>query len=135
MPGYGFPRKRRLTEPAQFKAVFNHAEFKVSNRYFLILARRNQVQHGRLGLVIGKKNLPKAIQRNRIKRLLRNSFRLNQELLKDLDIVILARSNMTSLDNQQIVKIIQDLWRNLVKKSTTNPHNPSDHKQSPSVAE
>lgn len=117
MPGYGFPRKLRLTEPTQFQAVFNRADFKVSNRYFLVLARHNELELGRLGLVIGKKNLPRAVQRNRIKRLLRSSFRQNQGLLVGLDIVILARSNMSSLDNKRIADNIAGLWADLVKKS------------------
>ncbi len=117
MPGYGFPRKLRLTEPSQFKAVFNQAQYKVSNRYFLMLARQNELEFGRTGLVIGKKNLPRAVQRNRIKRLLRNSFRLNQSLLVGLDIVILARSNMSSLDNKLIVENIAGLCADLVRKS------------------
>ena len=125
VPGYSFPRKLRLTEPVQFKAVFNQAKYKVSNRYFLVLAYPNLLEHPRLGLVIGKKNLPLAIQRNRIKRLLRTSFRLNQELLTGLDIVILARSNMTALENQQITEVIQGLWTDLVKKCRSKPHNAS----------
>ena len=128
MPGYGFPRKLRLTEPSQFKAVFNQADIKVSNRFLLILARYNNLERSRLGLVIGKKNLPKAFQRNRIKRLLRNSFRLNQSLLEGLDIVILARSNMSNLDNKQVVENIQSLWLDLVKKSNTKPRNSSNQK-------
>jgi ribonuclease P protein component len=117
VPGYGFPRKLRLTEPVQFKAVFNRAEFKVSNRCFLILARRNELQNGRLGLVISKKNLPTAVQRNRIKRLLRNEFRLNQNLLDGLDIVILARSNMSSINNKTIAENMAGLLSDLVRKS------------------
>ena len=132
MPGYGFPRKLRLTDPAQFTSVFKQAEFKVSNHHFLVLAITNQMQYGRLGVVIGKKKLPKAFQRNRIKRQLRNSFRLNQELLVGLDIVILARSNLSSLSNKQIAEIIRDLWCDLVKKSNANPHNPTDQ-QKPSL--
>ena len=135
MPGYGFPRKLRLTQAAQFKAVFNQADFKVSNRLFLVLARRNKLESSRLGLVIGKKNLPKAYQRNRIKRLLRNSFRLNQDLLEGLDIVILARSNMSNLDNNKVVENIQGLLLDLVKKSRAKPHNPTDQKKPSPVPE
>jgi len=89
------------------------------------LAKPNLLKTPRLGLVIGKKNLPLSIQRNRVKRLLRTSFRLNQELLVGLDIVILARSNMASLENQQITEIIQGLWADLVKKYRAKPHNAS----------
>lgn len=128
MPGYGFPRELRLTEPSQFKAVFNQATIKVSNRYLLILARDNNHEASRLGLVIGKKNIPRAFQRNRIKRLLRNSFRLNQSLLAGLDIVILARSNMSSLDNSQVTEQIQRLLLDLINKSTKRPPSPTVRK-------
>ena len=123
MPGHGFPRELRLTEAAQYKAVFNSANFKVSNRYLLVLARHNRLNHGRLGLVIGKKHLPSSVKRNRLKRLLRNSFRLNQGLLDGLDIVILARSNPYDRDNKQISVDIKQLWSDLLTKSKPKPHN------------
>ncbi len=122
MPGYGFPRKLRLTEAAQFKTVFSKSSWKVSNRYFLILAKENQLEYGRLGLVVGKKILPKATQRNRLKRLLRTGFRLNQDLLVGLDIVILARSNMLGLENAVIMNHFQCLLNDLVKKTGPTLH-------------
>ena len=132
LPVYSFPRKLRLTEAGQFNAVFKKATHKVSNRYFLILARYNQLDRGRLGLVVGKKHLPKAVQRNRVKRLIRTSFRQNQGLLAGLDIVILARSNMNSLDNRELTESIQQLWLDVVNKSksgknrnSTAPVNPT----------
>ena len=121
MPGYGFPRKLRLTEAAQFTAVFKTATRKVSGRYFLILARENQLEHARLGLVVGKKNVPKAIRRNRLKRLLRNSFRLNQDLLAGLDIVILARSDIRGIENRTITENLGRQLGELVNQSTSRP--------------
>ncbi len=122
MPGFSFPRRLRLTDAGQFTEVFSQAQFKVSNRHFLVLARKNRLEHSRIGLVVGKKHLPKAVHRNRIKRLIRTSYRLNQGLLHGLDMVILARSNMNSLDNQQILCELQQLLRDLIKKSDAERH-------------
>ncbi|MBL4819828.1 MAG: ribonuclease P protein component [Gammaproteobacteria bacterium] len=120
MPDYGFPKELRLTRAAEYKAVFSKAKYKVSCRFLLIFAIRNDLPQPRLGVVVGKKNVAKAVQRNRIKRVLRTSYRLNQDLLSGLDIVILARSNLDSLDNQKLAEQIQSLWRDLVKKHTAD---------------
>lgn len=122
--GFRFPRELRLLKAGQFKAVFSNSTYKVSDRDFLVLARRNELDAGRLGLVIGKKHLPKAVQRNRIKRLLRTSFRLHQDLLTGLDIVILARSNMKSLDNRELLENVQKLWTDLARKASSNSRYP-----------
>jgi ribonuclease P protein component len=127
VPGYGFPRKLRLTAPTHFKAVFNKTTAKVSNRYFLILARENQLDHARLGMIVGKKALPEAAQRNRLKRLLRTVFRLNQDLLVGLDIVILARSNISGLQNREITENIQRLLADLMTKSLATTQDPSSY--------
>ena len=117
MPENGFPRKLRLLNASDYRAVFGHAKYKVSCRNLLVFARDNDLANARLGLVIGKRNVSLAVQRNRIKRVLRTSFRLNQKLLTGLDIVILARSELASLDNAILAGRIDTLWRDLVRKS------------------
>ena len=116
MPDYGFPKELRLTRAAEYKAVFSKAKYKVSCRYLLIFAIDNTRAHSRIGVIVGKKNVAKAVQRNRIKRLLRTSFRLNQDLLGSVDIVILARSNLGSLNNNSITGKTLLLWQDLIDK-------------------
>lgn len=116
MPDYGFPKELRLTRAAEYKAVFSKAKYKVSCRYLLIFAIDNALAQSRLGVIVGKKNVAKAVQRNRIKRLLRTSFRLNQDLLGSLDIVILARNNLGSLNNDSITGKTILLWQDLINK-------------------
>ncbi|MEC8429443.1 MAG: ribonuclease P protein component, partial [Pseudomonadota bacterium] len=67
-------------------------------------------------LVIAKKNIRLAVQRNRIKRILRESFRLRQETLIGLDIVVLARRGLDDLDNQQLHQLFHQQWQRLEKK-------------------
>lgn len=119
MSDAGFPKQLRLLKAAEFKAVFGHATFKVSCPYLVIFAQANGRDCGRVGLVIGKKHVPTAVQRNRIKRVLRNTFRLNQKLLHGLDIVILARSGLGSIDNVQLADRVQRLWQDLARKRDT----------------
>lgn len=117
MAEFGFPKTSRLLNAADYKSVFSNAQFKVSCRQFLVLANRNSRPNARLGLVIAKKNVALAVQRNRIKRQLRDTFRQNRELLNELDLVVLARKDADKLDNQELRDTIESLWRDLHSKT------------------
>lgn len=117
MSDFGFSKKLRLLGAADYQPVFKNARYKVSCQYILILAVVSNVSRPRLGLVIAKKNIAKAVERNRVKRIFRESFRHNQRLLLALDIVILARSGLGSLDNEQVHKNIERLWQELINKT------------------
>ncbi|PCI77431.1 MAG: ribonuclease P protein component [SAR86 cluster bacterium] len=113
MAEFGFPKTSRLLNAADYKAVFSNAQFKVSCRHFLVLANCNSRSSARLGLVIAKKNVALAVQRNRIKRQLRSTFRHNRELLDKLDLVVLARKDAHTLDNKELKETIDSLWQDL----------------------
>lgn len=117
MAEFGFPKTSRLLNAADYKAVFSNAQFKVSCRHFLVLAIRNGRSSARLGLVIAKKNVALAVQRNRIKRQLRNTFRHKATLLGNLDLVVLARKDADKLDNAQLKTTIETLWQDLQEKN------------------
>ncbi|RRJ83493.1 ribonuclease P protein component [Aestuariirhabdus litorea] len=113
----GFDRRRRLLKAADYKQVFDGAEFKVSHSHMLILARRSAIDHPRVGLVIAKKNIRLAVTRNRVKRLIRESFRHQQADLGGLDIVVLARKGLGEQENRIISDLLNRLWQKLQKKS------------------
>ena len=110
MNTFEFPRSVRLLSPGDFSQVFNNTEFKASNRYLLILATPNKNDVSRLGFVIAKKHVKHAVQRNRIKRIIRESFRLNQHKMANNDFVILARPGISDLENGEIREMIDGLW-------------------------
>ena len=118
MADFGFPKDSRLLTSSHFKAVFDYAQYKISCRQFLILAIDNEVERGRLGMVIAKKHVSKAIHRNRIKRLIRNSFRNTARNLSGLDIVVLARKNASELDSPLLANKLSVLWGDLQAKAT-----------------
>lgn len=111
-----FPKQDRLLNAADYKAVFSAAEYKVSCRFFLILANKNNCKHSRLGLVIAKKNVAKAVQRNRVKRIVREFFRQHREQLPGLDLVVLARKDIDTLQNSQLSARFAALWKDLNKQ-------------------
>lgn len=122
---YSFEKRLRLLKAADYQPVFKQARFKVSCQTMLFLAIDNGLSFPRLGLVIGKKNIATAVQRNRIKRLFRESFRHNQYLLAGLDIVILARSGLGSLENSLITQQTETLWQDLLARRQKSPRKPS----------
>ena len=115
----GFGREKRLLTPQQFKAVFDSASNKVPGKNVLLLARDNQFEHPRLGLVIGKKSVKLAVERNRIKRQIRESFRHNQSILDGVDIVIVARRGIADLSNIELRQQFDKMWKRLARQRQT----------------
>lgn len=112
-----FKRTSRLLNAGDYKQVFNNARLKVSTPELLFLATRNQSPHARLGLVIAKKHVKLAVRRNRIKRIIRESFRHEQDSLAGLDIVVLARKGLDTLDKPQLHHSCQQLWQQLQRRA------------------
>ncbi|WP_336334233.1 ribonuclease P protein component [Pseudomonas putida] len=115
MVSQDFSREKRLLTPRHFKAVFDSPTGKVPGKNLLILARENGLDHPRLGLVIGKKSVKLAVQRNRLKRLMRDSFRLHQHMLAGLDIVIVARKGLGEVENPELHQHFGKLWKRLAR--------------------
>ena len=107
-----FSRELRLLTPSHFENVFNKAIPSVSPQLTL-LARHNALDHPRLGITLSKKRVKKACQRNRIKRLIRESFRQNQRTLPNTDIVVVGKSGLDKMSNQQITQLLGKLWKKL----------------------
>ncbi len=117
MPSKAFSKSFRLLNASDYQSVFNDAPFRASHQHLLILSRSNQTQTPRLGLVIAKKHIRLAVQRNRIKRILRETFRQNQQQLGGIDAVVLARAGLDKLDNQQLHKLFNKQWGRIIKKA------------------
>ncbi len=108
-----FSRQLRLLKRHDFDRVFA-APLKSSDRYLTVLARPNDLKHPRLGLMVAKKRLRLAVQRNRIKRLARESFRCYQHNLDSLDYVVLVRSHIAEASNQAVSASLARHWQCLL---------------------
>lgn len=117
MPVVDFDKTKRLLTSAQYKSVFDDARYKVAHKHYLILARKTPVGHARLGLVVAKKNIRLASRRNRVKRVVRETFRHNQNHLDSLDIIFLARKGFDTLLPSLQVSAMNDAWRRLNRYS------------------
>jgi ribonuclease P protein component len=108
-----FPRDQRLVTKAEFKQVFDEAN-KIAQKYLLVLIRPNKTNKARLGIIVGKRFVNTAVARNRIKRIVRESFRSRQHHLIGWDIVVIARQHCGTLDKDKLRKGIDNLWERLL---------------------
>lgn len=121
MNEFSYPRQLRLLTGGDFKQVFSRASIKVSDKHLLILACPNELDHSRIGFVISKKNIRLAVNRNRVRRIIRESFRLNQHTLPNVDIVILARHGLGDIENSDVHALISRSWSRLIKRAKAKP--------------
>ena len=78
---------------------------------FTVLCRKNEEHEARLGLAIAKKHCRLATGRNRLKRIVRESFRKHRAELTGLDIVVLNRPEAAQADNELLFKCLEQHWR------------------------
>ena len=80
-------RDARLVEKADFDRVFADNQ-RARTDYVMVMARPNRAGHPRLGMVIAKRVLARAVDRNRVKRCVRESFRQAWPQLPACDFVV-----------------------------------------------
>ncbi|WP_180028821.1 ribonuclease P protein component [Acinetobacter sp. YH16032] len=110
---YSFSPEVRIRCAADYKGVFDGALFKVHQPHFLFLATPTKQPKSRLGIVVAKKKVRRAHERNRIKRIARESFRLNQQDIDLLDIVVMPKVGIESIPNAELNKQLQFAWQKL----------------------
>lgn len=115
MAKQGFRKPSRLLGPAQYRTVFQQADFKMSAASILMFVARSALPP-RLGIIVAKKNVKSAVQRNRLKRIIRESFRLRQEEFGTIDLVVLATQGLDKVSNREALIQINLLFDELISK-------------------
>ncbi len=112
---FAFTRESRLLTPKQYSNVFEQAIPAVSS-HITILARKNNVSNPRVGMTIPKKKVKLAVNRNRIKRCIRESFRQSAHRLPNVDIIVIAKHGINDLSNNDITQELNKLWKKITKR-------------------
>ena len=98
---FTFPGSCRLKKKAEFQEVRSRGE-KLYTRNLIIYYLKNQLSHPRLGITVSKKVSKKAVLRNKIKRRIREIFRIHQNELDSCDILVIARWAAVAAEYQEL---------------------------------
>jgi len=100
--------KRKLSKTSEFKKVFSEGR-RIEGKNLIIFFLKNDYNFNRPGIII-KKEIGKAVVRNKIKRRLREAFRLiNKKLSPGYDIIMLAKNNIKESNYFEICQDLESL--------------------------
>ena len=89
VPSRGYPKGARVRRRAEFTVCYEHGR-RLDSAHFLLFLLPRADGHGRTGMAVSRK-VGNAVMRNRVKRLLREFFRLHAEELPRADVVAVAK--------------------------------------------
>ena len=87
----------------------------------MVIYAPREAENPRLGLAISKRRARRAVDRKRIKRIIRESFRVNAAQLPAVDIIVLARRTTATSDNRQLYASLTSHWNALAAKPSRTP--------------
>jgi ribonuclease P protein component len=109
-----FTARDRLSNQQEFKNVAK-GRLRSQGRQVLLIARANGLSHARLGLGVAKRQIRKATARNRIKRLIRESFRYHKAMLTGLDVLAIPFTAAEQLSGRELLGILAGQWQRLAQ--------------------
>lgn len=125
MPPAPFPPESRLRQSDEFAAVFRNGRRHVRSGLVVIVAPGGHEQ-ARLGLALAKRRIARAVDRNRVKRVIRESFRAVCGKLDTVDIVVLARSGTADMSNRRLFGQLHSIWQDVAAAHAAQRHEPAD---------
>jgi len=78
-----------------------------------VIARPNELGHARLGLAVGVRSAGNAVNRNRVKRVVREAFRHIHQELPAVDLVVNARPAAGKASNAEMTASVTALWNRI----------------------
>jgi ribonuclease P protein component len=107
-----YPRAARLLRPDDFSALRRSGK-RFSLRFFQCEYRMTNAPSARLGMAVSRRISKRAVVRNRIRRQIRESFRLQRVVLPRCDVLIIARAGAAEQANPVLRSELETLWKKL----------------------
>jgi len=117
---HSFPREQRLRKRSDFTAIQSNGSRVVVDRFVFLLRARPDQQPPRLGITVSRK-YGNAVERNRLKRLVREAFRLASPPLvpPGIDLVVIAGGQAGSIEPRlsDVLERWQAVWSQLCRRA------------------
>jgi ribonuclease P protein component len=118
-----YGRAARVTKAGEYRHIFKTGRRSSDKLFTVVVASRPASAAARLGLAVGKRAANRAIDRNRLKRLTRESFRMHRVSLPSVDIVVLAKPAARQASSGAILAALSTHWLRIV--ANAQPLTPS----------
>ena len=115
------PAQRRLRRKSDFEAAYARGR-RFGNGFFAVTAMPNDIGGPRLGLAVSVKNAGGSVERNRIRRTIRESFRLHQHELPPVDLVVSARARARDAAGIELRASLLALWQKVIEQCAAPSH-------------
>ncbi|WP_264435768.1 ribonuclease P protein component [Coxiella endosymbiont of Dermacentor marginatus] len=110
---YNFSKNWRIRTTAEFRRVYSECQI-LSGHYCFLYYWNSNFNYSRLGVVASRKNLKKAVMRNRIRRIVKENFRLQKHRLPSVDIVFIAKFRSGEASKKELHECINQLLHQLI---------------------
>jgi ribonuclease P protein component len=105
------PSQRRLRRKSDFDAAYARGK-RLGNAFFGVTVATSDAANGtRLGLAVAVRTAGSSVERNRIRRVIRESFRVHQHELPPVDLVVSARNRARGASGTELRDALADLWK------------------------
>ena len=111
----GFSRSLRLLRPGEYRAAIAQ-RCRSDDRLFTVYAAGNELGRARLGITVSRRVSTRAVSRNRLKRLVRESFRHYKYSLSGMDLVVVARKDAVETQRPAIDRSLSRHWITVEQK-------------------
>jgi ribonuclease P protein component len=112
--GEKFSRAARLRDEKNFRDLISVGE-KISTPYFFIRHHSNDHEAPRLGIVVPKKTFRRVVDRNRLKRIARESFRRAASRLPARDILVYYLAAALKAEGVVLARSLRECWGRMSK--------------------
>ena len=109
----------RLRSKLQFDAIYASGR-RIDDRFFGARIKPNGLSHPRLGLAVAVKTAGSGVARNRLRRLVRESFRLVQHDLPAIDVVVSAKNPAAGAPASTLRASLATLWNRIASSCASS---------------
>ena len=112
---FGLNREQRIKTPSDFQHVYRSKQWGGVKHFTFNVLASDEDKLNKLGVTVSKKVSRRAVDRNRLKRVMREFFRHRQHELSGVSLVLTAKPSSKLLSNDECVESLEELWLKVLK--------------------